>query len=171
MHPGLNSATLSLNPDTVTVQSDASSGKGAKGPISQPMVKQMNAMSAREKHEKVQQPARPSFHARSLSSNSESIVDDNVQEGTAANYPIQKTEVKVSVVSRKRTYTCEHVLPAQPNSANQVTQLSSLSLMQLNKSSQHPDGEEHASIQSSSHVLSSKADVRPKNKTKQIVSL
>ena len=30
-----------------------------------------------------------------------------MQEGVAANYPIQKTEVKVSVISRKRTHTLD----------------------------------------------------------------
>ena len=45
---------------------------------------------------------------KSQSSNSESMVDDNVQEGTAANQPIQKTQLKVSVVSRKRTNTYQH---------------------------------------------------------------
>ena len=66
-----------------------------------------------------------------------------MQEGTAANQPIQKTEVKVSVVSRKRTNTFEHVLSSQQNAINQGNQVNSLSLIQVNSNShKYPEADD-----------------------------
>ena len=62
-------------------------------------------MSAREQDVKHTKKIKKAKLNRSRSSNSESMVDDSIQEGTAANQPIQKTQLKVSVVSRKRTNT------------------------------------------------------------------
>ena len=62
-------------------------------------------MSAREQDVKHTKKIKKAKLNRSHSSNSESMVDDSIQEGTAANQPIQKTQLKVSVVSRKRTNT------------------------------------------------------------------
>ena len=69
---------------------------------------QKTSMSAREQEAKLTKRTKRAKLNKSQSSNSESMVDDNVQEGTAANQPIQKTQLKVSVVSRKRTNTYQH---------------------------------------------------------------
>ena len=69
---------------------------------------QKTSMSAREQEAKLTKRVKRAKLNKSKSSNSESMVDDNVQEGTAANQPVQKTQLKVSVVSRKRTNTYQH---------------------------------------------------------------
>ena len=79
----------SISPVRDTVQSDSSPTHGAKIPTSTPLINQSNSMSARVINQEVAKRfVNPNFFDRSISSNSESIIDDNMQEGTAANYPI-----------------------------------------------------------------------------------